>query len=119
MSAIERAVSHWADKLTRVRTIEVPEWADEQGNPLVIYVWPANMAQRNKIAKLATEGSLEALIESLVLRARDQDQRPLFAPKDREALMTKADPDVIVRICMDINSDLDLSDEAVGEAEKN
>jgi hypothetical protein len=115
MSVIERAKKHWSDRLTEVREIEVPEWGDGT-DPLVIFVSPTNMAQRNKIFKLAQAGDLESLAETLVLRARDKDGAPIFKPSDRDTFMTACDPDVIVRVAKDINSDIGTEDDEALEA---
>lgn len=115
MSVIERATKHWSDRLTEVREITVPEWGDGT-DPLVVFVRPANMAQRNKIFKLAQAGDLESLAESLVLRARDKDGAPLFKPSDRETFMTACDPDVMVRVAKEINSDIGPDDDDALEA---
>ncbi len=114
---LERAVQHYAEH-DKPRVIEVPEWGDESG-PLRVHVWPANLKTRNKIYAYAKDGSLEALVESLILRARDEDKLPIFSPGDRELLMTRVDPEVIARVVQEINSDLDTGDEDIEAAEKN
>lgn len=116
MGAIDRVKAHWADTISAVREIEVPEWGDESG-PLVIHVRPTNMAQRSKLFKLAKEDELATAAETLVLRARDKDGAPLFSPKDAETLMTSCDPDVLVRVAMAINTDIaKLSEGPAAEA---
>lgn len=119
MNAIERAKKHWADRLTDVREIQVPEWGDE-GEPMVIFVGPSNLAQRSKLFKLAQANDMEAVAETLILRARDKDGLPLFKPSDRETLMTSCDPEVVGRIAKEINEDLALDDEeGLEDAAKN
>ena len=108
---IGRAKAHYKEKLNaEQRVIEVEEWG-EDGNPLLIYVKPANLVVRDKIYKYAAQGSLEALVESIILRAVDADGLPIFAKKDKNALMTSVDPDVIARISSEISLDLDIDGE--------
>lgn len=119
MNAIDRVKSHWSERLTEVREIKVPEWGDADG-PLIIHVKPTNMAQRSRLFKLAQEGSLMAVAETLILRARDKDGLPIFTGKDAETLMKEADPDVVTRVAGEINGDMgDLTKSVEGEdAEK-
>jgi len=118
---LNRAKQHYKDKLNNeIRTVEVPEWGDESG-PLKIYVKPANLAIRDKIYKFASKGSLEALVETIILRAKDSDGLSLFTPADRKTFINDVDPDVIARVAGEISEDLiDITGEIeVGEAGKN
>lgn len=119
MLPIERIKQHWADRITEVRQIAVPEWGDDDG-PLLIFVKPTNLAQRGKLFKLANNDSLDAVAETLILRARKEDGTSIFAPADREALMTSCDPDVLTRVASEINSDINAaSQDELEDAAKN
>lgn len=119
MKAIERATKHFAEQLTEVRKVQVPEWTDETGEALVIFVRPSNLAERNKIFQLAKTETLESIAQAIIIRARDEAGLPLFAPKDQAALMTAVDPDVLSRISNEINEDLGISEDDVEDATKN
>lgn len=118
-SPIERAKAHWAEKLSEgPRRIEVPEWGDESG-PLEIFVHPANLKQRNKIFQKAKGDDLEALADTIILRAKDSNGMSIFHPSDRGALVSDVDPDVLARVAGEIMEDLNISDDDVEEMAKN
>lgn len=117
---LRRAKAHYSEKLNKeMRIVEVPEWGDDKG-PLKIFVKPANLTVRDKIYKHVANGSLEALVETIILRAKDSDGLSIFTSGDKQALMNQVDPDVIARIASEISEDLDLSgDESYEDAVKN
>lgn len=104
MSALERAEAHFRAQLAEEpSSIEVPEWG-EPGSPLVIYWRPVNLQTKDRIFQKAAQGSLESLVTTLILRARDVDGAPLFREADRLRLMKHVDPDVIARIVTAMNA---------------
>jgi len=114
---LERAKASFRARLSEVRCIEVPEWGDESG-PLRIYVRPATLKERDAIYRHVSAGSLEALVETLIQRARDEEGKPIFRPVDRLELMRHVDPDVIARVVAEINGD-EAELPSVEDAEKN
>lgn len=110
-----RAKQHWLAKIAEVRIIEVPEWGTD-GEPLRIWVRPATLAVRDKIYQAIKDGSLQGLATTLVVRARDEDGKPLFSQMDMRDLLNEVDPDVLARIVEEMNEDLNLTAE---EAEGN
>ena len=59
----------------------------------------------SKIISLQSQGlTIEALVESIIQKARDKDGKPLFQDTDRVKLMNEADPGVIVKIASAINN---------------
>ena len=118
MSVLERAKKSWSEKLTEINEIEVPEWGDEAG-PLIIYVRPSNLAERDKLFKSAKEETLESLVQVLIIRAREKDGTMMFRPADKSHLMTAVDPDVISEVARKINSDLISLEAELEDAEKN
>ena len=59
----------------------------------------------SKIIALQSQGlTIEALVESIIQKARDKDGKPLFQDTDRVKLMNEADPAVIVKIAGAINN---------------
>ena len=62
------------------------------------------MAEEAKVIELTQAGkSTEALVLTLIQRARDKDGEALFSSSDRLKLMRLADPKVILRIITEMN----------------
>lgn len=109
--AIDRAKAHFS-KFQR-RRIEVPEWADDAGAPLVIHVQPLTLADKQKLRQHAERGQLESLAYCLILKAEDADGKKVFTLDDKHALMTRVDPDVLARVAGEITAP--LSDEDIAK----
>jgi len=120
MSAIlERATEHFLNRVSGdMEYVLVPEWGEDDKNPLKIYYKPMNLIDQNKIYKYVTEGSLESLVETLIVRARNEGGKKMFKPVERSVLMMKVDPKVITRICNEMSGD-DDNDISSDDAEKN
>lgn len=118
---LEFAKKNYSEKLNAPqRVIEVPEWGTE-GNPLKIFVKPATLYVRDKIYKAVTnDGGLESLVDIILVRSLDSLGQPMFDKNDKVDFMNKVDPDIIVRVATEINSDMQMSiDKELSEAEKN
>ena len=108
---LARAKTHWRDKLVApMESVVVPEW------DATIYFKPTTLAQRNRIFKYVNDGSLESLVETLIIRALDGDGKKLFNNNDKKALMESVDPDVIVRVINAMNEEPETT---VEDARKN
>ena len=79
--------------------INVPEWETK------IYYKPATtFQQESKIVELTQAGkTVEALVESLIMRALDADGNPLFNKVDKPELMRFVDPSIIMRVMAEMN----------------
>ena len=63
------------------------------------------LKDESKILQLQTEGkTVEALVESIVTKARDKDGKRLFHDADRIKLMNEADPQVVIKVATAINN---------------
>lgn len=118
-SPIENAKANWAEKLEAgPRKIVVPEWGDDKG-PLEIFVYPANLRERNKIYQRAKGEDLTALADTVILRAKTGDGAAVFSPGDRSAMVSAIDPDVLARVAGEIMEDMAISEDDVAGMEKN
>lgn len=112
-SVLERATKHFRSKLDgTLERISVPEWETE------IFFYPTTpLKEESSILKLQQEGkTVEALIQSIIVKARNADGSKMFAPADRVTMMNEVDPKVLMRIAGQLNGiDLDSLD----EVEKN
>ena len=80
--------------------IVVKEWGGAE-----IYYKPAtNFYQESKIIELQAQGkTVEALVQSLIMRALDKNGKALFVPADKQELMREVDPNVVLRIVTEMN----------------
>ena len=93
---IDRAVAHFSAQ--EIRTIEVPEWGDDDG-PLVVYVEPFTLREQGRLAK-ASNGSGDAtvLADVLIMKCMDADGNKMFGLDDKRAMQTKVDAAVLARV---------------------
>ena len=97
---LANAKTHYRAQLTgNLKSIEVEEWGT------TIYFKPAvTMAQQQKVIELHSAGKLtEALIETLMTRALDEEGNRLFGFGAKDQLMHEVDPQVIIKIVTIIN----------------
>lgn len=111
---LDKATAHFRNQISgEMKSIDVPEWDCK------IYFKTANtLKEEGKILELSQAGKpVEALVESLVIRARNQDGSKMFMQADKVVLLNEVDPKVLIRIVGQMNDvELDLR---VDEVEKN
>jgi hypothetical protein len=107
---LEKAKQHFRTQIANKQdSFHVPEW------DTTIYYKPINARQRDAIFKLANEGKyLEAMVENLILRALDEEGKPIFKAVHKVELMRHTDPDVITRIASQMGA-IEDPDDDVGE----
>jgi hypothetical protein len=109
---IDKATAHFEDVLSQGLRgpILVPEWDAE------IYYKPSTtMAEQSKIIELTQQNkATEALVTTLIMRARDVEGAPLFTGADKPKLMRAVDPKIIMRIVTSMNDDDDEIEDALG-----
>lgn len=109
---IDRATAHFTDVLAQglKGPINVPEWDTD------IYYRPSTtLAEENKIIELTSKGkSTEALVWTLIQRARDKDDNLLFEAGDVQKLLRSVDPKIILSVVTKFNQDESLVEEALG-----
>lgn len=111
---LERATAHFRNQISgEMKSIEVPEWETK-----IYFKSVTNLREEGRILELSQQGkSVEALVESIIIRSRNEDGSKMFAPADKPTLMNEVDPKVLIRIVGELNGvGLDLNVETV---EKN
>jgi len=105
--------AHFRNKISGgLAQVEVEEWGIT-----VYYKTASTLKEQSKIVELAQAGNtIEALVETLIQRARDQEGKRLFRPADKEVIMNEVDPDVLIRVVTEINQ---VETDSLEEAEKN
>ena len=109
---IDKATGHFEGVLAQglKGPIAVPEWEAE------IYYKPATtMFEESKIIELTQAGkTTEALVTTLIMRARDKDGNLVFDAADRPKLMRAVDPAIILRIVTGMNAETAKIEEDLG-----
>jgi hypothetical protein len=101
MSVLQNAKEHFTTKLGgELKKMTVPEWKSD------IYFKPAySFAVESKIIQLQQQGkTVEALVESIILKALDPEGKPMFTKFDKNTLMHEVDPQVLIRVATELNS---------------
>lgn len=112
MSVIDKATAHFEEVLAQglVGPIDVPEWDTK-----VYYKPSTTMFEESKIIELSQAGkTTEALVMTLIMRARDADGKPMFTGADKQKLMRAVDPKVILNIVTQMGSDESDIESALG-----
>jgi hypothetical protein len=112
---IQKATAHFREKLNAgLNSIEVPEWQSK------IYFKPSTtLKEQSRLIELAQQGkTVEALVETLIVKARNEDGTKMFTVGDKVTLMNEVDPSIIIRIVGEINETSDAA-ASMGEVEKN
>ena len=109
MSVLEKATAQFREKISgELQFVLVPEWG-EPDKPLKIYYKPAiNFKAQGKILALfKADKDEEAVCQSLIIKALDEDGKHIFKQTDMPNLLHEVDPDVVNRILseMSINND--------------
>ncbi|CAB4153864.1 hypothetical protein UFOVP641_33 [uncultured Caudovirales phage] len=112
---LEKATAHFRNKISgAMRKIYVPEWESD------IYIKEAaSLKEESKILELSQQGkTVEALVESLVVKARNEDGSKMFSMPDKITLMNEVDPQVLIRIIGQINQ-VNMDEMGMDAVEKN
>tara|TARA_R110002074_G_scaffold235368_1_gene407266 strand:- start:352 stop:720 length:369 start_codon:yes stop_codon:yes gene_type:complete len=113
-SVLDTATAHFRTKISGDMThITVPEWGDAK-----IYFKSSNtLTEESRLLNLAQQGkTVEALVETLITKARKEDGSKMFNIHDKATFMNEVDPSVVIRVCGEMNQSLDSNLEIV---EKN
>jgi hypothetical protein len=100
MKVIEKATGHFRSKLSaEMKSVHVPEW-----DAKIFFKPTITLKEQSKLIELASSGKqVEALVESLIVKARNEDGTKMFSTVDKVVLMNEVDPAVIIRVVGEIN----------------
>ena len=113
LSVLDKATAHFRNKIAGdMRKITVPEWECD------IYVRQrASLRDESRVLELSQQGkSVEALVESIIVKARNADGTKMFNTADKAVFMNEIDPNIIIRITAEMNN-VPLGD--LDDVEKN
>jgi hypothetical protein len=109
---IDKATAHFETVLAQglCGPIHVPEWDAD-----VYYKPSTTMFEESKIIELTQQGkTTEALVTTLIMRARDEEGKHLFGAADKQKLMRSVDPKVILSVVTQMSADNEDIDDALG-----
>lgn len=98
---LERATTHFRNQISgEMVKITVPEWDCD------LYFKNVNtLKDEAKLIELAQQGkTVEALVETLIMKARDADGNRVFGPTDKVVFMNEVDPAVVIRVVGEMNN---------------
>lgn len=96
MSPLDRIKAQGARSGTD--TVEVPEWGDEPGKPLVIHYRPPTLNDTAEAMKAAPGNPIRQNVDIFCMIAQNPDGSPMFKRIDGIELMAKADPVVMATV---------------------
>lgn len=105
---IDKATAHFRNQISgEMKSVTVPEWGDAK----IFWKSSTTLRDEGKILELSQAGkTVEALVESLILRARNEDGTKMFTFADKVVFLNEVDPKVLIRVVGEMNNvqDLDL-----------
>ena len=101
---LAKAVEHFKNRSDAdMQEIHVEEW-----DTTVYYKQIQTFAEQSKVMQLHASGKVvEALVETIITKARTKDGKKMFQPAERMYLLNECDPEVLVKIATALNSAAD------------
>jgi hypothetical protein len=99
--ATDNIVKHYQNQINGdLQKLHVEEWDMD-----IYYRHTYSFQDEAKIVELQAKGLVvDALVQSLIVKARDKNGKRIFHDLDKTRLMTEADPAVITRVAGHINN---------------
>jgi hypothetical protein len=112
---LENATAHFRNRISgEMRKIHVPEWQCD-----IWFKESNSLKDEGKLIELAQQGkTVEALVESLIIKARNQDGSKMFTNLDRVVFLNEVDPQIVIRVVSDMGTAA-AADSDGKEVEKN
>jgi hypothetical protein len=85
---------------TAPQRLVVPEFPDDAGNPLEIFYWPKTGLDEQKIDAREPKDGAERLVYTLILKAMDDQGRPLFQWGEARQLLQVMPYEVLARLVL-------------------
>jgi hypothetical protein len=111
---LDKATGHFRSKIGgEMKSIFVPEW-----DAKIFFKSSITLKEQSKLIELSSQGkTVEALVESLITKARHEDGTKMFTTMDKVVFMNEVDPQVIIRVVAEINDS--ANEESLDDIEKN
>jgi hypothetical protein len=108
---LQKASTHFKEQLAvGLKSIEVPQW------DTTVYFKPImTLKEQTKIFELHNKGQLvEALVQTLIVRAKNEDGSNMFQQAEFVFLMNEVDPEVVTKIVTTMNKATDEAEANLG-----
>ena len=113
MSVLDKATAQFREKMSgELQSVEVPEWG-EPDKPLRIYYKPAInfLAQGKILALFKQDKDSEAVVQSLIIKALDENGKHIFQQTDMQSILHDVDPEIVNRILSEMSTNIDDAEE--------
>ena len=111
---LDTATAHFRNQISgAMQVVDAPEWGTK-----IHYKSAVSLKEEGKILELSQQGkTVEALVESLIVRARNEDGTKMFNFADKATLLNEVDPKVLIRIVGEMNriAEEDLGGDSVAK----
>ena len=98
---MQRITDHF--DLKKVRTYDIPDWGENPGEPLKVYIKPTTVREKSQFVKDVEKwGTIQAYIKLIIVKALDEQGKNLFTIKDEAELLTHSDTDALMGLGLDI-----------------
>ena len=98
-NVLAKAAEHYQNRIKEMNSFHVPEW-----DVTIFYRPVTTLAQESQVIELARQNkTVEAMVVTIINKARHEDGTPMFGKHDKAALMNEVDPNVVLRIAERIN----------------
>lgn len=98
---LEKATAHFRSQIGgEMKKISVPEWECD-----IYYKSVNNLREEGRLIELAQQGkTVEALVESLIIKSKNIDGSKMFSLNDKMVLLNEVDPQIIIRVVGEMNA---------------
>ena len=102
VNVLSNATKHYKAQIAGdMNNFEVPEW-----DTTIYYRTVTNLKAETEIVELSRQGkSTEALVMSIINKARKDDGSLMFSKHDKDVFMNEVDPKVVLRVASRLNGD--------------
>jgi len=99
VNVLANATKHYQNQIKEMSSFGVPEWG-----VTIYHRTVTTLAQESQVIELARQNkTVEAMVTTIINKARHEDGSKMFAKHDKSALMNEVDPSIVLRVAEQIN----------------
>ena len=110
---LDKAIEHFKSR----NTDGMNEYYCKEWDTTIYYKKVGSFKDQSAVMQLHQQGKVvEALVETIITKARTQDGKKMFLPAERDYLLQECDPEVLVKIATELNkSDTEYNVDAIAK----